>query len=270
MTCSPCSNSRSVRRNRASIFQDDEGFRQRLWSVTDANVLAKVVQIMNTKQLFIADGHHRYETALNYRRARRQQAGAASSPQPYDNVLMLFASLEDKGLTVLPTHRVLTTPVPAPKDLLGKFEPVFDVTALPFQAAMNRRCAQFIERLRNQGQSVPMFGLALKNDSNYYLLTLRASHRPTASTSPRDRLDVSLLQQHVVSTLCPTQQTQEAIRYSKDDHEALDWVRQGAPVRPPSCSIRPKWPKSKPSPRRASGCRTSRPISSPSRSRAWS
>ena len=209
-------------------FQDDEGFRQRLWSVTDPNVLAKVVQIMNTKQLFIADGHHRYETALNYRRARRQQAGAAPSPQPYDNVLMLFASLEDKGLTVLPTHRVLTTPVPAPKDLLGKFDPVFEVTALPFQSGNESQVrAQFIDRLRSQGQTVPMFGLALKNDSHYYLLTLRASHRPTASASPRDRLDVSLLQQHVISTLCPTQQEQEAMLYSKDDHEALNWVRQG-------------------------------------------
>ena len=209
-------------------FQDDEGFRQQLWSVTDPNVLAKVVQIMNTKQLFIADGHHRYETALNYRRARRQQAGAVTSPQPYDNVLMLFASLEDKGLTVLPTHRVLTTPVPAPKDLLGKFESVFEVTALPFQADNETQVrAQFIERLRSQGQTVPMFGLALKNDSHYYLLTLRPSHRPTAAASPRDRLDVSLLQQHVISTLCPTQQEQEAMLYSKDDHEALNWVRQG-------------------------------------------
>ncbi len=209
-------------------FQDDEGFRQRLWSVTDANVLAKVVQIMNTKQLFIADGHHRYETALNYRRARRQQAGAPASPQPYDNVLMLFARLEDKGLTVLPTHRVLTTPVPAPNDLLRTLDPLFEVTALPFQAGNESQVrAQFIERLRSQGQAVPMFGLALKNDSQYYLLTLRASHRPTTSASPRDRLDVSLLQQHVVSTLCPTQQDQEAIRYSKDDHEALNWVRQG-------------------------------------------
>lgn len=209
-------------------FQDDEGFRQQLWSVTDPTVLAKVVQIMNTKQLFIADGHHRYETALNYRRARRQQAGTTTSPQPYDNVLMLFASLEDKGLTVLPTHRVLTTPVPAPKDLLGKFESVFEVTALPFQAGNESQVrAQFIERLRSQGQRVPMFGLALKNDSHYYLLTLRPSHRPTAAASPRDRLDVSLLQQHVISTLCPTQQEQEAMLYSKDDHEALNWVRQG-------------------------------------------
>ncbi|HPV84532.1 MAG TPA: DUF1015 domain-containing protein, partial [Nitrospira sp.] len=209
-------------------FQDDEGFRQQLWSVTDPTVLAKVVQIMNTKQLFIADGHHRYETALNYRSARRQQAGAVTSPQSYDNVLMLFASLEDKGLTVLPTHRVLTTPVPAPKDLLGKFESVFEVTALPFQAGNEPQVrAQFIETLRSQGQTVPMFGLALKNDSHYYLLTLRPSHRPTAAASPRDRLDVSLLQQHVISTLCPTQQEQEAMLYSKDDHEALNWVRQG-------------------------------------------
>ncbi|MBA5871072.1 MAG: DUF1015 family protein, partial [Nitrospira sp. CR2.1] len=97
-----------------------------------------------------------------------------------------------------------------------------------FQAGTEAQVrAQFIERLRSQGQSVPMFGLALKNDPQYYLLTLRAAHRPTPSTSPRDRLDVSLLQQHVVSTLCPTPQAQEAMLYSKDDHEALNWVRQG-------------------------------------------
>ena len=95
---------------------------------------------------------------------------------------------------------------------------------------------------------MPMFGLALKNDSNYYLLTLRASHRPTASTSPRDRLDVSLLQQHVVSTLCPTQQThrkQYGIRrMTTKPGLGTAGHRYGCP----SCSIRPKWLKSKPSP----------------------
>ena len=209
-------------------FQDDVGFRQRLWSVTDKAVLDKVVGIMKTKLLFIADGHHRYETALNYRRARRQQAGAPTTPQPYDHVLMLFASLEDKGLTVLPTHRVLTTSVPAPSELLRKFEPVFDVTSFPFQPSTEPQVRrQFIEALRSRGQAVPTFGLALQNDPQYYLLTLKSPHRPSAATSPRDRLDVSLLQQHVVSVLCPAQAEQEAILYSKDDHEALNWVRQG-------------------------------------------
>ena len=208
-------------------FQDDVGFRQRLWSVTDAGVLDRVVQLMKAKLLFIADGHHRYETALNYRRARRQQAGAPATPQPYDNVLMLFASLEDKGLTVLPTHRILTTPVPAAADLLRRLDPVFEVAPFPFQPNNEPQVrGQFIETLRSRGQSVPMFGLALQHDPHYYLLALRAAHRPSASASPRDRLDVSLLQQHVVTTLCRTQQEQEAILYSKDDHEALNWVRQ--------------------------------------------
>jgi uncharacterized protein (DUF1015 family) len=209
-------------------FQDDEGFRQRLWSVTDKTVLDKVVQIMNTKQLFIADGHHRYETALNYRRARRQQPAAPATPQPHDNVLMLFAGLEDKGLTVLPTHRVLTTPVPAPSELLRRLESLFDVTPFPFQPSNEPQArGQFIDTLRSRGQTMPVFGLALRNDPHYYLLALKAAHRPSGATSPRDRLDVSLLQQHVIATVCSTQSEQEAILYSKDDHEALNWVRQG-------------------------------------------
>jgi len=209
-------------------FQDDVGFRQRLWSVTDPGVLAKVVQTMKTKPLFIADGHHRYETALNYRRARRQQTGAPATPQPYDHVLMLFASLEDKGLTVLPTHRILTTPMPAAADLRQKLDPVFEIVPFPCQPANEPQVrGQFIETLRSRGQSVPTFGLALQHDPHYYLLTVRAAHRPSAAASPRERLDVSLLQQHVVTTLCRTQQEQEAILYSKDDHEALNWVRQG-------------------------------------------
>ncbi len=209
-------------------FQDDVGFRQRLWSVTDTDVLDRVVHIMKTKLLFIADGHHRYETALNYRRTRRQQAGASAVPQPYDNVLMLFASLEDKGLTVLPTHRVLTTSVPAAAGLLQKLDPVFEIVPFPFQPADEPQVRrQFIETLRSRGQSVPTFGLALHHDPHYYLLAVRAAHRPSAAASPRERLDVSLLQQHVVTALCPTQRDQEAILYSKDDHEALNWVRQG-------------------------------------------
>ena len=58
-------------------------------------------------------------------------------------------------------------------------------------------------------------------------LALKAAHRPNAQASPRAKLDVSLLQQLVVAKLCPTQQEQEAIMYTKDDHEALDWVAQG-------------------------------------------
>ena len=208
-------------------FTDDSGCRQQLWAVTDPLVLKHVVDTMQSKPLFIADGHHRYETALNYQRIRREQAGSPAGLQPYDAVLMLLAPLEDPGLTVLPTHRVTTTALPPYaqiKTLLGE---TFDFQEFPFtpstQAATRGR---FIAALRTQGRTVPTFGLALKGEDRYATLALKPAYRPSAQASPRARLDVSLLQQLVVAKLCPTQETQEAILYTKDDHEALDWVAQ--------------------------------------------
>jgi len=208
-------------------FEDDDGFRERLWAVTDQAVLNHITDAMRSKPLFIADGHHRYETALNYQKFRGQ-AGGSSDLQPYDGVLMLLAPLEDPGLTVLPTHRVLTTPVP-PYDriqhLLGE---AFDLEEFPYTATTREAVrAQFISALRTKGRTVPVFGLALNGDSRYVTLTLKPAHRPSGQSSPRAKLDVSLLQQLIVAKLCPSQQEQEAIVYTKDDYEALDWAAQG-------------------------------------------
>ena len=211
-------------------FQDDVGFHQRLWSVTNTLVLQQVVEAMKNKPLFIADGHHRYETALNYQRLRREQTGAAgrSQLQPYDTVLMLFSSLEDAGLTVLPTHRVLTTAVPPVADIKQRLSDSFEFIDFPFQRDQEPQVRQeFLKALRARGQPSPVFGLAVRHDSHYYLLELRQQHRPAGTESPRDRLDVSILQQRVVGKLCPTQKEQEAMLYTKDDHEALNWVLNG-------------------------------------------
>jgi uncharacterized protein (DUF1015 family) len=212
-------------------FRDDVGFRQRLWSVTNTMVLQNVVHGMAQKPLFIADGHHRYETALNYRRLRHEQAGTAAEGalRPYDCVMMLFSSLEDKGLTVLPTHRVPTTPVPPITDIKALLSEAFEFIDFPFQRHEEARVRlEFLNALRSGRPSAPVFGLAVRHDPHYYLLQLRQSHRPRATESPRDRLDVSILQRRVVGKLCPTQTEQEAILYTKDDHEALNWVLEGA------------------------------------------
>jgi uncharacterized protein (DUF1015 family) len=209
-------------------FTDDAGCRQRLWPVTDPIVLAHIVETMRDKPLFIADGHHRYETALNYQRLRREQAGAPAGLQPYDGVLMLLAPLEDPGLTVLPTHRVMTTPLPEYEQVKALLGETFEFRDFPFTAATQSAVrTQFIDALRTNGRTVPTFGLALRGSDRYATLTLRPAYRPSAQTSPRTKLDVSLLQQLVVVKLCSTQPEQEAILYTKDDHEALEWVAQG-------------------------------------------
>ena len=209
-------------------FQDDAGFRERLWAVTEPAVLNRIMEAMRSKPLFIADGHHRYETALNYQAARRRQAPASTGLQPYDTVLMLLAPLEDPGLTVLPTHRVTTTPLPAFEQIKSLLGEVFEFHEFPFTTSTEETArSQFITALRTNGRTAPVFGVALNGDNRYITLTLKPAHRPSAQASPRTKLDVALLQQLIIAKLCPTQQEQEAILYTKDDHEALNWATKG-------------------------------------------
>lgn len=204
-------------------FTDDVGCRQRLWTIHDEATLAALTAAMASKPLFIADGHHRYETALNYRRMRQQQAGGTGQTlRPYDAVMMLFSSLEDPGLTVLPTHRVLRHRVPALADIRRQLADRF--TFEDFQADRRR---QFIQTMRTKGESSPVFGLASRGAGTYVLLSLKPEHRPAATASERDRLDVSILEKEIIDPLCPTQADHEAILYTKDDDEALDLINQG-------------------------------------------
>jgi len=87
---------------------DEYGVAHRVWQVWDWRMIEEVQYAMRDKKLVIADGHHRYETALNFRNECRAAAGTDSNPQaPYEFVMMTFVNMNDPGLLVLPTHRVV-------------------------------------------------------------------------------------------------------------------------------------------------------------------
>ncbi|MBW8869436.1 MAG: DUF1015 domain-containing protein, partial [Acidobacteriales bacterium] len=88
--------------------RDEYGVLHQLWKVSDPALIELVRSSMHDKKLIIADGHHRYETALNYRNERRAEAGAAPAPHmPYEFVMMTFVNMDSPGLVILPTHRVV-------------------------------------------------------------------------------------------------------------------------------------------------------------------
>jgi len=88
--------------------RDEYGVVHRVWKVSDAQRIALVQEKMRDKKLIIADGHHRYETALNYRNERRAAADAgAQKDAPYEFVMMTFVNMDSPGLVILPTHRVV-------------------------------------------------------------------------------------------------------------------------------------------------------------------
>ena len=85
----------------------------RVWRISDASAIASVQEQMRDRKLIIADGHHRYETALTYRNERRSNERRAAVdtglgvPAPYDSVMMTFVDMDRPGLVILPTHRVV-------------------------------------------------------------------------------------------------------------------------------------------------------------------
>jgi len=87
-------------------IRDEYEVRHRLWRISDPALIERVRAAMADKKLIIADGHHRYETALNYRNERRAAAGGESAA-PYDLVMMTLINMDSPGLVILPTHRVV-------------------------------------------------------------------------------------------------------------------------------------------------------------------
>jgi uncharacterized protein (DUF1015 family) len=87
---------------------DHLGVVNRLWPVTDSRVIHEVSRHMHDKPVFIADGHHRYETALRYLDERRQAGAVRDAAAPANFVLMMLVSMSDPGLVILPTHRLVS------------------------------------------------------------------------------------------------------------------------------------------------------------------
>lgn len=109
-------------------FEDDKGVRQRVWKISDAEVLQQLEAKVASEQVFIADGHHRYETALGYRDERRADT-PATGPQNFDFLLCHLCSTRDPGLAVLPTHRIPRT-APDPEAFAAKCHELCSITEM--------------------------------------------------------------------------------------------------------------------------------------------
>ena len=107
----------------AATATDKEGTFHKLWVVTDKDILAKVQKYLSAKKMFIADGHHRYETAWNYSQEMKKKDKKYSAAKDYNFVLTYLCPMEDPGISIWPTHRVIAEP----KDFEENIEKYFDV-----------------------------------------------------------------------------------------------------------------------------------------------
>jgi uncharacterized protein (DUF1015 family) len=203
----------------------------RLWKVSDPRTIEQVQGAMADKKLIIADGHHRYETALNYRNEARQGAGAMSD-SPYERVMMTFVNMDSPGLVVLPTHRVVfglkKFDLAETLKKLGKY---FEVEQLPSGVGLDGALA----RLNDAGSAKTAL-LAITSDSAYLLRAREAQESKFfAGQSDRQRsLDVVQLHKLVLEeTLGMSEEDirdQKHLKYVREGRDAAEEVRRGANV----------------------------------------
>jgi uncharacterized protein (DUF1015 family) len=169
---------------------DGDGNLCRLRPVTGP-VTAQVVALLADRQLLIADGHHRYETALAYRDERR-----AAGDRGADWVMACLSSMDDPGLAIFPTHRLLKgVALPPAAELVARLRAAFDVTEQPGGGAL--ACAPAMERVSRSAGARKELGLYLPGEGRCFALVARAdaSERLVArGLSPAlARLSVTLL-----------------------------------------------------------------------------
>jgi len=215
---------------------DDDGVQHRLWRVTDPDIISKAQGLLDKKPLFIADGHHRYETALNYRNFMREQVEEYSGKELFNYVLMYFANMEDQGMLIFPTHRL----VHSLKDFhlpgfLAALNEFFEVEArdLNLTDPDARREARTI--LQQKGNESHTLALYAGGQSLYYLTlrdpgTMDRFFDDKASKALRI-LDVSILHrlilEHLLQITPEAQERQLNLKYVKNFDEPFESVQSG-------------------------------------------
>jgi uncharacterized protein (DUF1015 family) len=119
-----------------SLYKD--GVRNKLWKNSDRDLLSKIKTTMSDYNLLIADGHHRYETALEYRNLQKNNSGTGSGERPYEYVMMYLSRAEDNGLLINPTHRVLRNLASLDlEDFIQKIGERFNIKRIDFKEAVS-------------------------------------------------------------------------------------------------------------------------------------
>jgi uncharacterized protein (DUF1015 family) len=211
--------------------KDDEGVVHQMWVVTDQAVIAQTQDHLGDKDVVIADGHHRYETALNYRNERRE-AEKPDGPAEYDYVLMFLSNSLGEGFTVLPTHRLVkSVDEKAARDLPNRLAESFDVKAVRFDPADP---APFMDTLKTAGATAPSFGVIAPGGVSS-VVTLKKQKYLAGDTGGLSDvlrlLDVSVLQELVFERMLGI--TKEAVAdksiigYTISPKEAAQSVAKG-------------------------------------------
>jgi uncharacterized protein (DUF1015 family) len=188
-------------------FDLRDGAKHRLWVIHSPPLFKKLALAMNKKPIFIADGHHRYETSRNFRNIMRVRHGQKPSNRAYEFVMMYLSNMNDKGLAILPSHRLIRgVPGFQPEPFLEKAATWFDITKVPFSDTDNcRESTDLKQNLDEAGRYNTVFAFYTYNSTTrpgqYYLFSLKPNAREEMGNDLHpalNKLDVIILSRYIL------------------------------------------------------------------------
>jgi len=217
-------------------FEDLKGYRHRLWRLTDPRLHRQIAEELAGRSLYIADGHHRYETALAYRNRVASKGGIFGGDDPSDFIMMFLSSLDDSGLMIRPVHRlVYDVPQQAIEGFLDKARTCFHVERLQSHG-LNRTEVEnaFLSQIR-AGAEKGVIGVVFRDHRGPYLLRVKEGIMDQffggEIPAPLRRLDVTMATKLVLEQILGFDDTalddEKRILYTSRTEKAFEAVDTG-------------------------------------------
>ena len=207
----------------------DSGEKHDMWMINDIQVMEKIQNILSNRPLYIADGHHRYESALAYRQEQRNYSGSDSGSEAFNYVMMSLVEFSDPGLMILAPHRLVRgIPKSSIDGLFGKLKAFFSIEEIDLKHP--EIWARIEDVLTHT--SIPKIVLYGINLESLFILTLNnreevSTMMPYFHSDIYKNLDVSIVDHIILENLLAlsSEKERESLAFSYDMHDAVEKVR---------------------------------------------
>lgn len=208
-----------------------DGFTHKLWKLEDEKIISMIKNQLKDKILFIADGHHRYQTAVNYANEMKKKTGNHNDGAPFNYRMVVLANMFDEGLSILPTHRLIKKSDIDVEDLVEKLKNYFTVEEKTVDEA--NKNYELVRRIKEELETETEHKFILYIGNRYHILTLKDEKSMDEFAGDRSKtwrtLDVSILHKIILENLMGINEKnlEDHVRYTRVDEEAIRFVDEG-------------------------------------------
>lgn len=209
-----------------------DGFNHKLWKLEDDKIISEIKDFLEEEILFIADGHHRYQTAINYAKEMREKTGNTDPDASFDYRMVILVNMFDEGLSILPTHRLIKK-----SDI--KFDKIIEDAKKYFSVVeknidfSKKNYEELSEKIKNDIKTSGEHKFAVVSKKKYYILTLKDEKIMDDFAENRSEvwksLDVSILHKILLEHFFRINENnlEDHVKYTRDDCEAVSFVDEG-------------------------------------------